>query len=356
MRCNTELNDNELSTYSRQIRLPEVGREGQEKIKASSVVVVGAGALGCPVLQYLTAAGVGTIGILDNDWVDETNLQRQVLYTRKDISKPKPFAAREKLQHLNPDVTLKMHFIKLDKVTALEIIKEYDIVVDCTDNFATRYLINDACVILRKPIVYGAIERFSGQIMVLNYKDGPTLRCLYPVQPHPFEARACEDTGVLGPIAGIIGSMQATEVIKIILDLNGILSGKMFFFDSLNLTSQVITFKRDPARSSVKELGEYEDICLGETDEIDDIDLEMYRSMALTDPDLKIIDLRDNPESKDIGLRTLEIPFREIIYKMNLIPDSGPKVFYCDYGIKSSIVISFLKRMYKMDNLYRLVM
>ncbi len=356
MRCNTELNDKELSTYSRQIRLAEVGREGQEKIKASSVVVVGAGALGCPVLQYLTAAGVGSIGILDNDWVDETNLQRQVLYTRKDISKPKPFAAREKLRQINPDVVLKMHFIKLDKETALEIIKEYDIVVDCTDNFATRYLINDACVILKKPIVYGAIERFSGQIMVLNYKDGPTLRCLYPVPPHPFEARACEETGVLGSIAGIIGSMQATEVIKIILDLNGILSGKMFFFDSLSLTSQVITFKKDPAHSSVKELGEYEDICLAENEDINDIDLERFKDMISADPDLKIIDLRENPESKDIGFRTLPIPFREIIYRLNLIPDTGPKVFYCDYGIKSSIVISFLKKMHKMENLYRLIM
>ena len=191
MRCNTLLTKDDLNRYSRQIRLAEVGKEGQKKIKGTSVLVVGAGALGCHVLQYLTAAGIGTLGIVDNDWVDESNLNRQVLYSLKDIGKPKPLAAKERLKILNPEVTLKMHFIRLDKVSALKVISPYDIIVDCTDNFATRYLINDACVILNKPLVYGAIHKFSGQVMVLNYQNGPTLRCLYPEPPHPLEVPSC---------------------------------------------------------------------------------------------------------------------------------------------------------------------
>jgi len=170
MRCNNILTKDEINRYSRQIRLAEVGKEGQKKIKGTSVLVIGAGALGCPVLQYLTAAGVGILGIVDNDYLDETNLHRQVLYTLKDIGKPKPLAAMEKLKLLNPEVIFNVYFIRLDKGSALKIIPQYDIIVDCTDNFATRYLINDACVILNKPVVYGAIHRFSGQLMVLNYK------------------------------------------------------------------------------------------------------------------------------------------------------------------------------------------
>ena len=152
MRCNTVLTKDEINRYNRQIRLAEVGKEGQKKIKGSSVLVIGAGALGCPVLQYLTAAGIGTLGIADNDWVDETNLNRQILYSLKDIGKPKPLAAKERLKQINPEVIFKVHFIRLDKVSALKVIDQYDIVVDCTDNFASRYLINDACVILNKPL------------------------------------------------------------------------------------------------------------------------------------------------------------------------------------------------------------
>jgi adenylyltransferase/sulfurtransferase len=228
MRCNTTLTKDELNRYSRQIRMAEVGKEGQEKIKGTSVLVIGAGALGCPVLQYLTVAGVGTLGIVDNDWIDESNLNRQVLYSHKDIGKPKPLAARDRLKILNPEVTFKVHFIRLNKECALKLISQYDIVVDCTDNFASRYLINDACVILNKPLVYGAIHKFSGQVMVLNYKNGPTLRCLYPEPPHPLEVPSSEEFGVIGSVPGIIGSLQATEVLKIILGLDGVLSGKLF--------------------------------------------------------------------------------------------------------------------------------
>jgi sulfur-carrier protein adenylyltransferase/sulfurtransferase len=356
MSCNINLTVSELNRYSRQMLLEEVGRGGQEKIKAASVVVIGAGALGCPVLQYLVAAGVGIIGIVDNDWVDESNLHRQILYGVKDIDRPKPIAAREKLIRNNPDVTIKPHYIRFDKNTALEIIREYDIIVDCTDNFASRYLINDAAVIQKKPVVYGAIHRFSGQVMVLNYHNGPTLRCIYPAPPHPLEVASCDQVGVLGSLAGTIGSMQATEVLKIILGLNGILSGKMFFLDSLNFTSQLFSFTRDPVNSVVTELGIYEDICLSEKDMIKEITEHRFREMLLADPDLKVIDLRDESDKIEIAFKTFQIPFRDISHKWDLIPAQGPKVFYCSNGIKSAIVINYLQKVHHMTELYSLVL
>lgn len=355
MRCNASLTNDDLILYSRQIRLDEVGKEGQEKIKGSSVLVVGAGALGCPVLQYLTAAGIGTLGIVDNDWVETSNLHRQVLYRVKDLEKPKPIAAKEKLHDLNPNVVINAHYIRLSKENVLTIIPHYDIIVDCTDNFGTRYLINDASVILNKPVVYGAIHRFSGQIMVLNYMNGPTLRCIYPEPPHPLEADSCDEIGVIGSLAGIIGSMQATEVIKIILGLDGILSGKMFFIDSLNFTSEVFSFARDPIHSAVKGLGEYDDLCLSGNENIPEITSDQFRIMLSENPDLKIIDLREGYIKSNIGFKTLPIPFHEIRHNLNLIPKNGPKVFYCGHGIKSSIVITYLQKVQHMNDLYSLI-
>ena len=259
MRCNVTITKDEIARYSRQIRLAEIGKEGQIKLKSSSVLVVGAGALGCPVLQYLTVAGVGTIGIVDNDWIDESNLNRQVLYSYKDLGKPKPLAARDRLKILNPEVTFRVHFIRLNKECALKLMLQYDVIVDCTDNFASRYLINDACVILNKPLVYGAIHKFSGQVMVLNYHNGPTLRCIYPESPHPLEVPSCEEFGVIGSVPGVIGSLQATEVFKIILGLDGILSGKILMIDTLNFNIWISSFERNPELSTITNLGEYED-------------------------------------------------------------------------------------------------
>ena len=355
MRCNSELTDQELNRYNRQMRLVEIGKEGQKKIKGSSVVVVGAGALGCPVLQYLGAAGVGTIGIVDNDWVDITNLNRQILYSAKDIDKPKPIAAKERLKNNNPEVTFKAHYIRFNKETALNIIRDYDIVVDCTDNFATRYLINDVSVIQRKPVVYGAIYRFSGQVMVLNYRNGPTLRCIYPAPPHILEVPSCDEIGVIGSVAGTIGSMQATEVIKIILGLDGVLSGKIFFLDSLNFTSQIFTFMRDPVLSIVKELAEYDDLCLSAGEQVREITSKEFVELLAENPGLKVIDLRDDGEKEDIGFESVSLPFREINLKLNQIPTDGVKVFYCTHGIKSSIVINYLQKVHNMENLYRLI-
>ena len=355
MRCNTPLNKDEMNRYSRQIRLAEVGKEGQEKIKGTSVLVVGAGALGCPVLQYLTAAGIGILGIVDNDWVDETNLHRQVLYSIKDLGKPKPLAARDKLKVLNPEVAIKVHFLRLDKESAIKIISKYDIIVDCTDNFAARYLINDACVILNKPIVYGALHKFSGQLMVLNYNQGPTLRCLYPEPPHPLEVPTCAETGVIGSIAGTIGSMQATEVIKIILGLEGVLSGKLFIIDSLNFTTQIVSFKKNMDVPKVEVLGDYEDVCVAEDIKVDEINPSKLRKMLIKNPGIKLIDLRDEMDLTDIGFKTIPIPYYKISGKIHLIISKEPIVFYCKYGVQSLHVINYLRKVHKMENLYNLV-
>jgi len=355
MRCNTPLNKDEMNRYSRQIRLTEVGNKGQEKLKGSSVLVIGAGGLGCPVLQYLTAAGIGTLGIVDNDWVDETNLHRQVLYTVNDIGKPKPLAAKNKLKLMNPEVNIKVHFMRLDKESALRVISLYDVIVDCTDNFAARYLINDACVILNKPVVYGAIHRFSGQLMVLNYKNGPTLRCLYPEPPHPLEVPTCDESGVLGSIAGTIGSMQATEVIKIILDLDEVLSGKLFIIDSLNFTTQIVSFKKNRDIPKIEVLGDYEDVCIAEDIKADEITSSELRKMLVKNPDIQVIDLRDENARTDIGFNCISIPYYKISRKINLIIKNDPVVFYCNYGVQSMHVINYLRKVHKMENLYNLV-
>lgn len=355
MSCNSSLNKDEIIRYSRQIRLAEIGKEGQQKIKGASVLVVGAGALGCPVLQYLTAAGVGMLGIVDNDWVDVTNLNRQVLYSLKDIGKPKPLAAREKLKILNPEVDFKVHFIRLDKEFALKIISLYDIIVDCTDNFATRYLINDACVIQNKPLVYGAIHKFSGQVMVLNYLNGPTLRCLYPEPPHPLEVPTCEEFGVIGSIPGIIGSLQATEVLKIILGLDGVLSGKIFMIDTLHFNTWVSSFERSPDLSKVTSLSEYEDRSLCDNRSVREITAGMLKKMLSKDPDIPVIDLRDKEDDGDIGFQTIPIPYYDVTRKIELFTGRDAIVFYCKSGNRSTNIINYLQKSHKMQNLYSLV-
>ena len=355
MPSNTTLSKDEIDMYSRQIRMPEIGKEGQMKIKGASVLVVGAGALGCPVLQYLTAAGVGTLGIVDNDWIDETNLNRQVLYSVNDIGKPKPLAAKEKLKLLNPEVSFKVHFIRLDKVSALKVISQYDIIVDCTDNFSSRYLINDASVILKKPVVYGAIHKFSGQIMVLNYQNGPTLRCIYPEPPHPLEVPSCDEAGVIGPIAGIIGSFQASEVIKIILEKGDVLSGKLLIIDSLNFRTQIVSFERNPASSDILELGDYDDDCLSDFKSIRELSCSDIRKMQKKGDDFIIINLQEDSEKKDIGFDYISIPYYEIHRNIDFLLTKSKIIFYCTNGVKSMNVISYLQKVHNMENLYNLL-
>jgi adenylyltransferase/sulfurtransferase len=246
--------DKEKRRYQRQIMLPEIGEAGQEKLKQASALVVGAGGLGCPVLQYLAAAGVGTIGIVDNDQVKESNLQRQILYGRTDLGKLKAIIASQRLTELNDIPAYNVLNTYLRPQNALNIMKDYDIIVDATDNFPSRYLISDACVILGKPLVYGAIYKFEGQVSVFNYKGGPTLRCLYPATDEGKSVPDSESIGVIGVLPGIIGSLQANEVLKIILQEGEVLSGKLFIMDIFNNRNYTVKIKTNPENLKIKEI------------------------------------------------------------------------------------------------------
>lgn len=229
-----ELTNNELKRYHRHLILPEIGEEGQIKLKKAKVLVVGAGGLGSPVLLYLTAAGVGTIGIVDFDVVDESNLQRQILYTTEDIGQTKTVKAKEKLSKLNPYTLFDEYATRLDRANAEKIIKEYDLVIDCPDNFATRYIVSDACEKFDKPHVFGSVSKFEGQVTVFNYNKGPTYRDLFP-EPYTLEASAENSpVGIIGVLPGIIGCMQANEAIKIITGTGKVLNGKLLIIDLLN--------------------------------------------------------------------------------------------------------------------------
>ncbi len=252
-----ELTHQELRRYNRHIMLPEVGRDGQKALKKARVLVVGAGGLGCPVLQYLAAIGIGKLGIIDFDKVDEENLQRQVLYGLQDLGKLKSIIVKTRLQQFNPLVNYEIINIRMDRNNALNIIQQYDIVVDATDNYPTRYLINDACVILKKPMVYGSIHTFEGQVSVFNYREGPTYRCLFPKMPGKREAPAASEIGVIGVLPGIIGTFQANEVIKIILGKGGILSGKLLVINILESSFYRFTITKNPKNLSITELSDY---------------------------------------------------------------------------------------------------
>lgn len=241
------LSQEENKQYSRHLILDEIGVIGQERLKASKVLVIGAGGLGCPILQYLTAAGVGTIGIIDNDTVDQTNLQRQILYTHTDIGKYKTEVAAKRLAKLNPFVNFVVYVEKLTNQNALNLFSCYDIIVDGSDNFPTRYLANDAAILTNKPLVFGSIFKFEGQVTVFNYQNGPTYRCLYPNPPQANTVPNCSEIGVLGVLPGIIGSIQANEVLKIICEIGEVLSGKLFTFNVLTMEQYKLNFKKNNA-------------------------------------------------------------------------------------------------------------
>lgn len=250
------LTEQEKNRYRRQVILPEMGEDGQLALKKARVLVVGCGGLGCPVLQYLAAMGVGHIGMADPDTVSESNLQRQILYSTDDVGKLKVHVAKDRLLRQNPLVAVQVFPTRIDTGNAMEIIRDYDVVVDGSDNFFTRYLVNDACVILNKPLVFGSIYKFEGQVSVLNYKDGPTYRCLYPEPPEPGDIPACAEMGVLGALPGIIGILQATEVVKIITGLGNVLSGRLLTHNALDMSFRTFDFMTVPQNKQIKSLTE----------------------------------------------------------------------------------------------------
>ncbi|NJR67145.1 MAG: molybdopterin-synthase adenylyltransferase MoeB [Leptolyngbyaceae cyanobacterium CRU_2_3] len=256
-----QLNKEEYERYSRHLILPEVGLEGQKRLKAASVLCIGTGGLGSPLLLYLAAAGIGRIGIVDFDVVDHSNLQRQVIHGTSWVGKPKIESAKNRILEINPYCQVDLYETRLSAENALEIAAPYDIVVDGTDNFPTRYLVNDACVLLNKPNVYGSIFRFEGQATVFNYEGGPNYRDLYPEPPPPGLVPSCAEGGVLGVLCGIVGSIQATETIKIILGQGNTLSGRLLLYNALNMSFRELKLRPNPVRPVIEKLIDYEEFC-----------------------------------------------------------------------------------------------
>lgn len=318
--------------YSKQTILPEIGMEGQEKLKAAKVLVIGAGGLGCPVLQYLTAAGVGLIGIADGDNIEISNLQRQVLYSEREIGQGKAATAEKKLSALNPHVTFCLHPVFIDDSNALAILKQYDIIVDGSDNFATRYLVNDACVILNKPMVSGAIYKFEGQVSVFNYKNGPTYRCIFPEPPGADESPNCADIGVVASLPGIIGTIQANEVIKIVTGIGEVLSGKLMVIDTLTMHTHSFSFKLNEANKKITELRVEPQYCEPPAGAIAYDDLKQIMKHNNT---LQLVDVREPEEHEIKNIGGINIPFSIFTIGYTTLDPANTIILYCASGVRS---------------------
>ena len=329
--------------YNRHLILPEIGLAGQEKIKQAKVLVVGAGGLGCPVLQYLTAVGVGTLGIADFDVVAESNLQRQILFGTADVGQPKAEIARQRLSQLNPFVQFRIYREKVSSRNAVETIADYDIVVDGTDNFPTRYLLNDACVLANKPLVSGAIFKFEGQVSVFNYQGGPTYRCLFPSPPAPGEVPNCSQVGVIGVLPGIIGSLQANEVIKMITQAGEVLAGKLLLLDTLTLQSRILKFKRRETYAALTLLEDYGAFCGEEAatkEKTESISVAELQSLLEQNKPVTLIDVREPHEYAICHLPGSKlIPLGSIASHSPKLDLKGTVVVYCHHGGRSAAAI-----------------
>jgi sulfur-carrier protein adenylyltransferase/sulfurtransferase len=334
-----------MSRYSRHIVLSEVGQKGQEKLLTAKVLVIGAGGLGCPVLQYLAAAGIGTLGIIDFDVVEESNLQRQILFGSSSLGMNKALAAKIRLEDLNSTITLKAYPEKLTSNNALELFRNYDLIVDGTDNFTTRYLINDAAIITNKPVVYGAIYKFEGQVSVFNYQNGPSYRCLFPTPPKEGSVPNCSEVGVLGVLTGIIGCMQANEVIKIILGFENVLSGTLYCYNAKTSQTTTLTIPRSDIEFN-KVLAEkddfqdhYDDISCGS--EVDEISLEE----ALQKENIWFIDVREFGERPQIDLPNCDlIPIGKLENDLDQINSENNNIVFCQTGIRSRAAVELLQK------------
>ncbi len=355
------LNLSEKNRYQKHLLLPQIGEEGQLKLKNAKVLVVGAGGLGCPVLLYLSAAGVGKIGIMDADVVDMTNLQRQILYKVEDIGSPKATTAAIRLSKMNDMIEYEAVKQNLKPENARIFIKNYDIVVDCTDNFTARYLINDYCVKLQKPFVYGAIHQFEGQVSVFNFLDknntlGPTYRCLFPEQPSELEIPNCATIGVLGILPGMLGMYQTNEVIKMITGIGTVLSGQLLMVDLLENTSQKIKVKRrKDAEQMIFPAGEKNMQIIDSQVINPEITVSELQKRIANQEDILLLDVR-NPFEYDICKLTnsLLIPMSNIPTNIKHIPKDKPVVVYCHHGMRSASVIEYLSQNHGFTNLHNL--
>ncbi len=336
------MTDEEKKRYNRHIILPEIGLEGQLKLKQASVFILGAGGLGCPVLLYLAAAGVGKIGIADFDVVDESNLQRQVLYTTEDIGLSKVEQAKKRIQLLNPFIDIETYNTKINKNNCVELLKNYDIIVDGSDNFATRYLINDACVMLNKPLVFGSIFKFEGQVSVFNYNDGPTYRCLYPTPPKEGEVPNCSEIGVMGVLPGIIGTLQANEVIKIITGIGEVLSGKLLLVDALSMSFNTITFSLLPENNTIKEFIDYDFFCGISKSKTIQLSAEELKQRINKEYFFQLIDVRNEEEFQRFNIGGKLIPLSELKSRKNELSIDTEIILICQSGKRSEAAAEIL--------------
>lgn len=371
MAQDTTFSKAELERYSRHLIIPEFNIEGQKKLKESKVLVVGSGGLGSPLLLYLTAAGVGTIGIVDFDVVDESNLQRQVLFGVENVGKPKVEAAEQRLKSLNPHVNFITYNVKFTSANALDIIKDYDVVADGTDNFPTRYLVNDACVLLNKVNVYASIYRFDGQVSVFNYAEkdgtrGPNYRDLFPSPPPPGLVPSCAEGGVIGVLPGIMGSLQANEVIKVITGLGDTLSGRLFLFDAATFETRILKVRKDPANPlngvnpTQSALIDYEQFCgVGITKRSDESDVKEIDVFELqewidSNADFQLVDVREPYEFAIANLNADLFPLGAITEFSNRISRDKKVVIHCRSGVRSAKAIRQLEQEFGFTNLYNL--
>jgi molybdopterin/thiamine biosynthesis adenylyltransferase/rhodanese-related sulfurtransferase len=351
-----KLSKEEVQRYSRHLIMPEVGMEGQLKLKRARVLTIGTGGLGAPLGLYLAAAGVGHLGLVDFDVVDSSNLQRQVTFTTADVGKPKSEAAKARLSALNPAIEIVSYETRLTSENALELFRDYDIIVDGTDNFPTRFLVNDACVLLGKPNVYGSIFRFEGQATVFGYPGGPCYRCLYPEPPPPGLVPSCAEGGVLGVLPGIVGSIQAMETIKLILGTGEPLVGRLLLFDALAMRFRELKLKKNPdcplcgEHRTLTKLIDYEEFCgiRGEeapamTDGIPEITATELKARQDRGEKVFILDVREPHEYQICNLNGKLIPLGELPRRVNELDSSVEMVVHCRSGKRSADAIHFLQ-------------
>jgi molybdopterin/thiamine biosynthesis adenylyltransferase/rhodanese-related sulfurtransferase len=350
------LSADEIQRYSRHLLLPEVGLEGQQAIRSARVLCVGAGGLGSPVALYLAAAGVGTLGIVDFDVVDVSNLQRQPLHMTRDVGRLKVESARDHLHAINPEVRVEAHALTLSSANALDLVSRYDLVVDGTDNFPTRYLINDACVLTQRPYIYGSVYRFEGQASVFATERGPCYRCLYPEPPPAGLVPSCAEGGVLGVLPGIIGTIQATEALKRIVQAGDSLAGRLLILDALAMKFREVHVHRDPLcpvcgdHPSIRELQDYEQLCgtapLASSWMPADFDVSPVElALALSRPDAPLLlDVREPMEFRINRLpNSLLIPFGSLPGRLGEIDSTRDVVVYCHHGVRSIRAVELLR-------------
>ena len=350
----------ELSRYNRHLILPDFGIEGQTKLKQSKVLVIGSGGLGSPLLLYLAAAGIGTIGIVDFDVIDESNLQRQVLFGVESVGQPKVEAAKKRLLSLNPHIDIITYNERFSTENALQIAKGYDVIADGTDNFPTRYLVNDVSVILNIPNVHASIFRFEGQVSVFNYKNGATYRDLFPEPPAPDLVPNCAEGGVLGVLPGIIGSIQANEVIKVLTGIGEPLSGRLFIFDAKWFSTRTLKIIKNPNLKPVTALINYEQFCgvqpleNDKSNEMKSMTVTEFKALQDSGEDFQLIDVREAHELEISTLGGLHIPMGDVPMSVNQIEDEKKVVIQCRTGGRSGAIVNFLEATHGMTNCYNL--